>query len=133
MVTHKIFSAADQGKNDREAREADRRCGQAQGANPGIAGALLRPLLLRGTAAEMVRANRACAERTNCHAHAETCKEIRDGARGSGLRSRNVWRVLQYCRRLRCRWKIPRKISQAPYSPLPSRLLGKVLFHAGEC
>src|ERR1700740_3656963 len=126
MVTHKIFAAADQGKNDREAREADWQRGQAQSANSRAAGALLRPLLLRGTAAEMVRANRACAERTNCNAHAEACKEIRDGARGSGLRSRNVRRVLQYCRGVRRRWKILRKKSQQPHSPLPSSLLGKV-------
>ena len=39
---------------------------------------------------------------------------------------------LQHRRRHRCRRHVPRQISQAPHPPLPSGLLGKVLFHAGQ-
>src|ERR1700688_4278528 len=133
MVSYEIFASTNQRKHDREARETHRRRGKTQGADPWLAGTFLWPLLLRGTAAEMVRPDRAGAGRPDRDAHAKTGEEIRHGARRPGLRSRNDRRVFQHGGRVRRGRKISREISQAPYSPLPSGILGKILFHAGKC
>src|ERR1700688_4633838 len=96
MVSYEIFASTNQREHDREARETHRRRGKTQGADPWLAGTFLWPLLLRGTAAEMVRTDRARAKRPDRDAHAKTCEEIRHGAGRSSLRSRNDRCVFQY-------------------------------------
>src|SRR6267154_1693496 len=132
MVAGKDVARRHQRKNDCQARTPDRRSRQEKSANSWAGGTFLWALFLRRTANALVRADRASSEWPNDLAHAEAGEKTPNGDGGADLRSRNAGRLLQHRGGNRRGRSLPGKISQAPYSALPSRLLGKVLFHSGQ-
>src|SRR6202034_3844217 len=133
MAGLQIFAGGYQGEDDRQAREADRGGGEEGRANSRIAGAFLRPLFLRRAKRQVVRADGKRAGRSHACADAEAGEEIQDGAGDSGLREGNGGSIFQHRGCVRCRRHLSGEISQAPYSALPPRVLGEILFHAREC
>src|SRR5208282_6501826 len=96
MVAGEIFSRSNQTKNDGEARAVDRQRREEKGADPRVAGAVLRALFLRGTADALVRIDRACAEWPHHCAHAETRETAPNGVSRTDLRSGDDGSLFQY-------------------------------------